>query len=52
MTEKLLTYFKLSLKHLKWSFRIVYLWRAQKNHTLTILFYKPTLKDSEEKEES
>lgn len=49
LTKKLLAYSKLSPKQLKWSLRIVYLWRAQKNQTQTVLFYKPTTKDKEKK---
>lgn len=47
LTKKLLAYSKLSPKHLKWSFRNVYLERDQKAQIQKILFYKPTIKDNE-----
>lgn len=41
LTKKLLACSKLSPKHLKWSFRNVYLGRDEKAQTQTNLFYKP-----------
>lgn len=47
LSKKLLAYSKLSPKHLKWSFRNVYLGRDQKAEIQTILFNKTTIKDNE-----
>lgn len=52
LSKKLLAYFKLSQKLLKWSFRNVYLGRDQKARIQTILFYKPNNKDNEKEKTS